>query len=102
MIKVIATLTAKSGLRDEMLAEFSKVVAKVQAEDGCLEYDVWVDMPSHIATDQDGRPDTLVVVEKWESPEALEDHLIAKHMNEFRQATRHLLESITLEILEKP
>ena len=69
MIHVVAIITAKPGMREAILKEFRANVPAVHAEQGCIEYGP--------AIDADGFPtkfgdDTFVVIEKWESPEALE------------------------------
>jgi quinol monooxygenase YgiN len=98
MIRVLATIQATEGRRDDLLAEFKKIIPAVHAEDGCLEYAVWVDLPNNLTEE---RKDVVVCVEKWESLEKLEAHLIAPHMVEFRTATEGLRQGVELEILEE-
>jgi len=100
MIYVIARVEVPGGRRDDFLAEFGKVVPKVLAEEGCIEYGPWVDVPTNIEIQGPERNDTVVSVEKWESLEALEAHLIAPHMIEFRKVIEDLRLRITLEILQ--
>ncbi len=100
MICVIATIEVAEGRRDEFLAEFRKVVPKVLQEAGCLEYGPMVDVPTSIGAQVSPREDVVTVVEKWESVEALEAHLMAPHMLEYRKAVKALVVGASLEILE--
>ena len=43
----------------------------VRAEDGCIEYQATVDVPTTLAVQDGPRDDVVTVVEKWESVEAL-------------------------------
>ena len=46
------------------------------------------------------RDDTLVIIEKWESVDALKAHLVAPHMVEYRPKVKDLVINTTLHILE--
>lgn len=100
MISVIATIQTVEGGRDDFLAEFRQLVPKVLAEEGCIEYGPWADVPTSIPGQSAARENVMTVVEKWESVEALEAHLMAPHMLEFRKTIEQLWVSITLQILE--
>jgi len=97
MIHVIAILTAKPGKRDEVLAAFRANMPAVHAEEGCIEYGP--------ATDADGAfgakfgPDTLVIIEKWASLEALKAHAAAPHMAAYAAKTRELLANREIHVL---
>lgn len=100
MLHVIATATVKPGQREAFLAEFRKVVPEVLREEGCIEYGPTVDLPTNLPAQGDERPDVVVILEKWESVEALEKHLVAPHMMEYRNRVKDLVESVTLQILK--
>ena len=100
MIRVIATIEVVKGRRDEFLAVLQELVPKVLAEEGCLEYGPWVDLPTNIPAQPEARHNVVTMVEKWESIQALETHLMAPHMLEFRQATEPLRVGVALRILE--
>ena len=99
MIKVIATIEAEPGRRGAFLAEFEKIVPKVRAEQGCIEYAPWIDVETNIAAQPETRNDVVVIVEKWESLDDLENHLIAPHMLEYRKAVSGLVKNTSLQIL---
>ena len=100
MICVIATVEVAEGRRDDFLAAFRQLVPKVLAEEGCVEYAPMVEVPTNIPGQSPARDNVVTVVEKWEGVEALEAHLIAPHMVEFRKVTEGLRAAITLQILE--
>lgn len=100
MLHVIATIELKPGLRDTFLSEFRQVVPAVRQEAGCLEYGPTIDLETNIAAQPAPRHDVVTVVEKWESLEALEAHLIAPHMIEYRARVKDLLQSVTIHVLK--
>ena len=100
MIYVIATIEVAAGRRADFLAILRANVPNVLAEDGCIEYLPTVDRDTDIAAQSDARPDTVTVVEKWESFAALEAHLVAPHMLEYRERVQDLVANVSLQILE--
>jgi quinol monooxygenase YgiN len=99
MIHVIAVITAKSGKRDEVLKHFRANVPAVRAENGCIEYGAAVDAEPALPIQTKYGPDTFVVVEKWESMDALKAHAAAPHMKEYGAKTKDLLASRVIHIL---
>jgi len=99
MICVLATIEVAPGRRDDFLAAFAVLAPQVRAEPGCLEYGPMVDVETTIPSQGPARDDVAVIVEKWESIEALEAHLMAPHMLEYRKATKELVRNVTLQIL---
>lgn len=100
MICVVAAIEVAEGRRDDFLAEFRKIVPAVLNEAGCLEYGPMTDVSTNIAAQPPVRENVVTVVEKWESLDALEAHLIAPHMLEYRKAVKELVVGATLSILE--
>ena len=97
MIHVIAILTAKPGLRAQVLEAFNANVPNVLAEDGCIEYGAAVDIEG--ASPAFG-VDTLVVVEKWRDVAALKAHAASAHMKAYVAATRDWMESRAVHVLD--
>ena len=98
MVHVIATIHLKAGSRSEFAELFKANVPAVLAEDGCLEYSPVIDFASGLdrqACDEN----VLMVVEKWETLEALKKHLEMPHMNTFREQAGHLIESLDLKVM---
>ena len=100
MICVIATIEVNEGQRDAFLKEFAQLVPKVRAEDGCIEYGPMVDVPTNIPVQPPERKNVVTVVEKWESVEALETHLIAPHMLEYKKAVKDIVAGMSIQVLE--
>lgn len=100
MIYVIATIEVKAGGRDEFLKIFHALVPKVHAEEGCLEYGPTIDIATNIGIQPPPRENVVVIVEKWASVEALENHLMAPHMADYRKAVKDLVTGMTIQILQ--
>ncbi len=98
MIRVVAILTAKPGRREEFLALFEANVPTVLEERGCIEYMPVVDAAG--SPDPMG-PDVAVIIETWEDAGALEAHRVAPHMVAFGKATRDMLASRAVHVLER-
>ena len=65
MIHVLAVITAKPGMRHEILTHFRANVPAVLAEQGCIEYGAAVDLENGPPFQTPWGPDTFVVIEKW-------------------------------------
>jgi len=100
VIHVIATIELNPGTRDFFLREFRQIVGPVRAESGCLEYGPTVDAASGLPVQGDVRADVVTVVERWESLEHLQAHLVAPHMLAYRPKVKDFVKSVTLQILE--
>ncbi len=99
MIHVIATIELHDGQRDAWLAEFHKIVPRVLAEPGCIEYGPTIDLATDIAVPHPARENVVTVVEKWASVEDLKRHLVAPHMREYQLRVEDLVARFTLVIL---
>jgi len=100
MIHVIAAIKIASGKRDEFLDAFHQLMPLVQAEEGCLEYGPAIDVATPIEIQEPLCENTVTVIEKWESIEALQAHLQIKHMQENRGKVKDLVTGITLQVLK--
>ena len=99
MIHVIAIITARPGKRAEVLKAFNANVPAVRAEKGCIEYGAAVDAEAALPVQTRYGADTFVVVEKWESMDALKAHAAAPHMAAYGAKTKELLASRVIHIL---
>ena len=100
MIVVLAHIELNPGTRDAFLSEFRKIVPLVRAERGCLEYFPAVDHGTEIKSQVALGSDAILVVERWENTAALEAHLAAPHMVEYRPKVKDYVKQVTLRILE--
>jgi quinol monooxygenase YgiN len=99
MIHVIAVITAKPGKREEVLKHWRQNVPAVRAEKGCIEYGAAIDADPALPVQTKYGPDTFLVVEKWESMDALKAHAAAPHMAAYGAKTKELLASRVIHIL---
>jgi quinol monooxygenase YgiN len=99
MIHVIAVITTKPNQRESVLATFNANVPAVLAETGCIEYGAAIDSANPLPFQTQYGPDTFVVVEKWESLDALKAHAAAPHMVAYGAKTKELLASRIIHIL---
>ena len=99
MIHVIAVITAKPGKRGAILEHFRANVSNVHAEKGCIEYGAALDAEDALAFQTKWGPDTFLVIEKWESMEALKAHAAAPHMAAYGARTREMIASRVIHIL---
>jgi quinol monooxygenase YgiN len=96
MIHVLAIITTKPGMRDQVLEAFRANMPAVHAEAGCIEYGPVID------ADFPGAKfgaDTFVVVEKWESPDHLKAHAASPHMAAYGAKTRDLLSNREIHVM---
>lgn len=100
MIYVIATIQLVEGKREAFLEEFHKLVPKVKAEEGCLEYGPTLDVKTNIAVQIPVRDQVVTIIEKWESLQSLEAHLKAPHMLEYRTKVKDWVVSTSLQVLQ--
>jgi quinol monooxygenase YgiN len=96
MIHVLAVITAKPGMRAQILEQFRANMPAVHAEKGCIEYQPVIDA--------DGfpplyGPDTFVVIEKWESAEALKAHSVSEHMAAYAARTRDMVANRAIHVM---
>ena len=99
MIHVIAVITAKQGKREQILEHFRANVPNVIAEEGCIEYGAAVDAGEAPPIQARWGTDTFLVIEKWESMDALKAHAAAPHMAAYAAKTRELVASRVIHIL---
>jgi quinol monooxygenase YgiN len=99
MVHVIAVITTKPGQRDKVLEHFRANVPAVRAEKGCIEYGAAVDAEPGTRFQTRYGADTFVVVEKWESPEALAAHAAAPHMAAYAAKTKDMVANRAIHIL---
>ena len=94
-----AIITAKPGKREDVLREFRANMPAVHAEEGCVEYGPAVDAEGMGKIQTPFGPDTFVVVEKWESADALKAHAAAPHMAAYAAKTKDMIEKRTIHVL---
>ena len=99
MIHVIAVITAKPGMREEVLRAFRANVPNVVAEKGCIEYGAAVDAEPALKVQTAFGSDTFVVIEKYQDLDALKAHAGSPHMAAYGAKTKDMIASRTIHIL---
>jgi len=100
MIHVIATIRVKTGSLSEFLEIFKANIPKVRAEKGCIEYFPAVDIDANLPP-QILDQNVVTVIEKWESLEALHDHLETPHMLTYREKVKNMVSELSLKVLKE-
>jgi len=100
MIHVLAVITAKPGQRASLITHFHANIPAVRAEKGCIEYGIALDAEPALKFQTTYGPDTVVVVEKWDSVDALKAHAAAPHMVTFGAKTKEFVASRAIHILQ--
>ena len=99
MIHVVAVITAKPGQRETILEAFRANVPAVHAEQGCIEYGPVIDAPGMGAIQTKIGEDTFMVIEKWETAEALAAHAKAPHMAAYAAKVKDSIATRTVHVL---
>jgi|SRR6185437_1554384 len=99
MIHVLAIITAKPGMRDAILTAFRANVPAVHAENGFIEYGPAIDAEGMGGMQTKFGPDAFVVIEKWESLDALKAHAASPHMAAYGAKTRDMIASRVIHVL---
>jgi len=100
MIHVIAVITAKPGMRENILQHARANLAAVRAEKGCIEYGAAVDAENALPMQTKCGSDTFIVVEKWESMDALKAHAAAPHMAAYAGKVKEMIAGRVIHILQ--
>ena len=100
MIHVVAIITAKPGQRDAILEAFRANMPAVHAEKGCIEYGPAIDAEGAGAIQTKFGPETFVVIEKWESLDALKAHGASPHMAAYAARTKEMIASRVIHVLQ--
>ncbi|WP_425918614.1 putative quinol monooxygenase [Acinetobacter sp. TSRC1-2] len=102
MLVVIADILIRSGAqhRENMLNAFRTITLAVLQEDGCYGYELLVDHESD-ANYQTKVPDSITMLEHWESVEHLNKHLQTPHMKAYQQQVQDYVLDVKIRIMQK-
>ncbi len=90
MIYVVATLKAKPGKRDALIAGAKPCIAETRKEKGCVSYELFQSTSD---------PDTFNFVERWETREHLTAHFDTPHLKAWRAVGAECVASRAVEII---
>jgi len=74
-------------------------VPAVLAEDGCIEYQATIDAEGLGAIQTKFGDDSFVVIEKWESLDALKAHAAAPHMAAYAAKSKDMIADRVIHVL---
>ena len=100
MINVIASIRLRPGKVEDYLKILKVNVPKVLNEKGCVGYLPAVDVDAGLPVQQKDE-NVVTIIEKWDSLQALHDHLSAPHMLEYRKQVKDLVESLSIKVLKE-
>jgi quinol monooxygenase YgiN len=100
MINVIASIRIKPGGLAEFLEIFKANMPAVRKEKGCIEYFPSVDIDAKLPP-QVLDENVVTIIEKWESLEALRDHLASSHMLSYRDKVKNIVTGLSLKVLQE-
>ncbi|MGE5677362.1 MAG: putative quinol monooxygenase [Pseudomonadota bacterium] len=85
MLRVVAKSYAKEGKVEQILQLSKEMVEKTVLEEGCISYELFQDIND---------PRAMIILEEWESEEALNKHIESEHfkriipqLSELREGT---------------
>ncbi|EBR3718307.1 antibiotic biosynthesis monooxygenase [Salmonella enterica subsp. enterica serovar Benue] len=101
MLTVIAEIRTRPGQhhRQAVLDQFAKIIPTVLKEEGCHGYAPMVDHAAGVSF-QTLAPDSIVMIEQWESIAHLEAHLQTPHMKAYSDAVKDDVLEMNIRILE--
>jgi quinol monooxygenase YgiN len=100
MINVIASIHIKEGQLSEFIEIFKSNIPKVLEEKGCIEYVPTVDVPTGLPP-QELNNNVVTIIEKWDSLEDLQAHLLAPHMLAYKENVKDLVDKLSLKVLRE-
>jgi quinol monooxygenase YgiN len=100
MIYVIATVELVDGKRGRYLEELNKIIPKVRAETGCLEYGPATDVMTEIPVQEPVHENVITIMERWTDLQALNVHLKTPHMKTYRDAVKTLVKGLKIRVLQ--
>lgn len=99
MLTVVAEICVKPGRRHVVLEAINTLIPTVLEEEGCHQYDALVDHQAQVPWKQNS-PDSIFMLEQWESLRHLEQHQQMPHMDAHRAAIKDDVVDVKILVLE--
>jgi len=84
----------------EFIEIFKSNIPNVLEEKGCIEYVPTVDVPTGLPP-QELNNNVVTIIEKWDSLEDLQTHLLAPHMLAYKENVKDLVDKVSLKVLRE-
>lgn len=91
-VTIVAEVLFRSGAKEQLLPELTRLVKATRAEEGCIEYRLHQDTAN---------TQRFVFYENWRDRSCLDRHLVSEHFKDYVAATAELVESKNLSIMEE-
>ncbi|WP_428944221.1 putative quinol monooxygenase [Pantoea sp. FN060301] len=101
MLTVLAEICVRPGRRTAVMQAIQLLTPIVLQEEGCGSYQALVDHQAQVPWKQNS-PDSIFMVEHWESLRHLERHQQAAHMEHHRATIKDDVLEVKIFILELP
>ncbi len=98
MVHMIVRVTLFTDKVNEYIHEFKNIAQYVRTEEGCLDYNLFVDAVDS-RFNNEKREGVVVISERWESIDALIKHSKSQLMQNFREKVGKLRVSSSYELL---
>jgi quinol monooxygenase YgiN len=82
----------------EFIEIFKSNIPNVLEEKGCIEYMPTIDLPTGLPP-QELNNNVVTIIEKWDSLEDLQAHLLAPHMLAYKENVKDLVDKVSLKVL---
>jgi len=99
MLTVVAEICVKPGCRQKVLDAFHKVIPTVLEEEGCHQYSPLVDHQAQVPWKHNS-PDSIFMLEQWETLRHLDQHQQMPHMEAHRTAIKDYVTDVKILVLE--
>jgi quinol monooxygenase YgiN len=100
VIHVIASIQAKQGQRDALVRAFQKILGRVQAKPGCLEYTLALHAETDLAGQAPYDSNVVTIVEKWSDLAALNLHLADPSFLDWLASQWDMVETASMQVLD--
>lgn len=90
-LKIVAIMTVKPECIEDIKPIFQAIVTGSQEEDGCIFYNLHQDIND---------PTKFVMLEEWDSQEAIDFHNNTEHYKTFKEASKGMIEKSEVSVLK--
>lgn len=100
MIHVIATIKARDGQRDTLVAAFREILPQVRVKEGCLQYALALHSPTGFPGQATFDDNEFILIETWADLAALETHIASPAYQAWYRERWHLISSASMQVFE--
>lgn len=90
-LRIVAIMKVKPEAMKDIMPIFQAIVQGSQEEEGCISYNLHQDIND---------PTTFIMLEEWQSQDAIDFHNATDHYKAFKEASKELIESSEVKVLK--